>query len=129
MNRDISECVCLCGHEEGSVRGVFYSPCQIQDSLKCFYQPSSSFSSLSPCHSSVWKRVCVCVSVLSLPNGTCATGRLHNIARFFCLCLVDVYLPFSPVFCRVARSVYSFLAKSETDIEDYIYYIGFPGEK
>lgn len=109
--------------------------------MVCFTHPVKSKTALSvfinlPPRSPLFLPVtalcgkeCVCVSVLSLPNGTCATGRLHNIARFFCLCLVDVYLPFSPVFCRVARSVYSFLAKSETDIEDYIYYIGFPGEK
>ena len=54
-------CVCLCGHEERSVLGVFYSPCQTQDSPKCFYQASSPFLlPVTALRGKVYTSMCVC---------------------------------------------------------------------
>lgn len=43
--------MCLCGHEKGSVLGVFYPPFQIRESPKCFFfffnQPSSFMLSVT----------------------------------------------------------------------------------
>lgn len=88
MNRDISECVCLCGHEEGSALGVFYSPCQIQDGPKCFYQPSSS-SLLSD--TALCGKVCMCVCVF-IVCCDCQKGNVQQVDGWSRVCTTQCVL-------------------------------------